>query len=225
VTGNQEHRTGDGFRERRIVVRSSVWVVGLAIVVTILSGGCAPQTSVVKIYEDPIRPTNPYERLLIVDVTSDHGLQQLFEDEIAATLQREKIIAIPSHTFLDTRNGVNQDDINRVGDEVGADGILVTHIAAIDTELDVVEGRTELVSTCRRGNPADYFLYDYEQIAEPDSVKIAHTVVVMSSLYDGISHKRKWTIQSTCFEKASTSSALIEAASAIVRQLVIDGFI
>jgi hypothetical protein len=56
-------------------------------------------------------------------------------------------------------------------------------------------------------------------------VKIAHTVVAVSNLYDVSDGERVWTIQSTCFEKASMDEVLQEEAKAIVRQLQIDNLV
>lgn len=198
---------------------------GLAALLCGLIGACAQQTSVVKLYEDPEWSSKTFTRLLIVDIAGDHSQQQMFESEIVSRLGQYQVEAIPAYTMLDTSKGVTQDEINAAGDQVGADGILVSHIASLDTQVDVVEGRETLESTCRRGDPVDYFLYDHEVIAEPDSVKVAHTVMVISHLYDGASHKRVWSIQSTCFKKASLSVALAEEATAIARQLHLDELI
>ena len=107
----------------------------------------------------------------------------------------------------------------------GSDGILITHIVSIETTAETREGRSEVVAECRGGDPGDYFLYDYEELKEPDSVKIAHTVVAVTNLYDVASNKRVWSIQSTCFEKASMGEVLMEEANAITRQLQLDKLI
>lgn len=199
--------------------------IGLASMACSLLGACAPETAVVKLYEDPAQIANTYERLLIVNVAGDHNQQQLFEDAIVSRLQQEQMEGIPSYTLIDTSKGSTQDEINAVGEKVGADGILVVHIASLDAKADVVKGREDLKMTCRRGDPLDHFLYDHEFIAEPDSVKVAITVAVISNLYDGSSHDRVWSIQSTCFDKASMPEVLREEAIAIARQLRIDGLI
>jgi len=204
---------------------SIVRMLGLVSIAATIAGGCAPQTEVVKLYDDPARASKTYKRLLVVDISSDHSQQQRFETEIVLRLRREQVDAIPSHTHLDTSGGLLQDDINRVGEAVGADGILVTHIASVDTSIDMEEGRTEIESTCRGGDPVDYFLYDHKVIREPDSVKLAHTVIVITNMYDAVSQDRLWTIQSTCFEKTSMSAVLVDEANAIVRQLRIDQLI
>jgi hypothetical protein len=197
----------------------------LASLVCGLIGACAPETAVVKLYEDSAQPSKTYKRLLVVDVASSHNDQQLFENAIVTRLKQEQVEAIPSYTLLDTSDGVTQDRINEVGVQVDADGILVVHIASLDTRTDTVTGREELKMTCRGGDPVDFFLYDHEFIKEPDSVKVAHTVAVISNLYDGESHERVWSIQSPCFEKASMSAVQREDATAIARQLRIDELI
>lgn len=206
-------------------MRGFVRALVLATIALAVAGGCTPQTSVVKLFEDSSRASGSFKRLLVVDVSSDHGQQTLFESEIVAKLRKEQVDAVPIYTRLDTSKGVTQSEINKVADDVAADGILITHIASVDTEIDVVAGQEQLKSTCRRGDPVDYFLYDHDIIAEPDTVKVAHTLVVISNLYDGRSRERIWTIQSTCFGKDSLSEVLAEEAAAIVRQLRIDELI
>ena len=206
-------------------MRSNFRNIGLATLVCGLIGACAPETAVVKLYEDPEQQSKTYKRLLIVDVASNHSDQQLFENAIVTRLKQEQVEAIPSYTMLDTSEGVTQDKINEVGDRVEADGILIVHIASLDTTMDTVKGRENLKTTCRGGDPVDFFLYDHEFIKEPDSVKVAHTVAVISNLYDGDSHERVWSIQSTCFEKASMPEVVREEAIAITRQLRLDELI
>ena len=157
-------------------------ILGLASVAAIFANGCAPQTEVVKLYDDPARSSTTYERLLVIVVSSD---------------------------------GMLQEDIDRLSDTVGADGILISQVVSVDTSVKATEGRSEIESTCRGGDLVDLFLYDHEVIREPDSVKVAHTVTVVTSLYDTASEHRVWTME----------AVLSEEASAIVRQLRTDKLI
>jgi len=200
----------------------------LAFIAMLLAGatGCAPQqTETIKLFEDPTRVSGTYERLLIVDVSSDRDMQVQFENELVAGLGRAGVEALPSHHRLDASVGILQDDINKLSDELAADGILITHIASVDTTVDLKEGREDILSTCRGGNPVDYFLYDRKVLFEPDSIKVAHTVVVITNLYDSASRERVWSIQSTCFDKATMDEVLLDETDAIVRQLRIDKLI
>ncbi len=206
-------------------MRGTVRMLGLVVGAVAVTFACAPQTEVVKLYENPARASKTYERLLVIDLSSNHSQQQQFENEVALRLRKEQVDAVPSYPHLDASEGLLQDDIDRLAEELDVDGILVTHIASVDTRVDRVQGREDLKSTCRSGDPVDYFLYDHKVIREPDSVKVAHTVIVITNLYDAGSRDRIWTIQSICFNKASMSESLLEEANAIVRQLRIDELI
>lgn len=206
-------------------MRNVLRMLGLMSIAATLAGGCAPQTEIVKLYDDPARTAKPYERLLVVAISSDHRQQQQLENEIVQRLRQAQADAVPSYKDLDASSGLLQDDIDRAGKAAGADGILVTHIASVDTSIEMQEGRADIESTCRGGDPLDYFLYDHIVVREPNSVKVAHTVVVITNLYDTGNPNRVWTIQSTCFEKANMSDVLVEEAKAIVRQLSIDELI
>lgn len=198
-----------------------------AVLISIAIGmvGCAIPTEVVPLYRADAIDGAPYGRILVLNVTSDRQQQADFETEIMRRLRAEGTSPFVAHRLLTATEAVEQEDLDRVTAEVEADAILVTHIASLDTEVDVEEGRTDIISECRGGNPLDYFLYDRTTITEPDSVRFAHTVTVISNLYDARTRERLWTIQSTCFEKSTMPEVILEEAIAIVRQLKIDGLI
>ena len=77
---------------------SNVRMVGLTAISLLLTGACAPQTSVVKLYEDPARATKTYTKLLVVDISSDRSQQQQFEDDLASKLRQNRVDAIPIHS-------------------------------------------------------------------------------------------------------------------------------
>lgn len=216
-----------GGDNRTPIMNTSLRKLLSAAMIIAVAASCAQQqrTETVKLYEDPSRILKTYERLLIVDVSADRKMQEQFENEVVLGLNRAGVDAIPSHTRLDASDGILQEDINSLSDELGTDGILITHIASVDTTMDHEKGREEILSTCRGGNPVDFFLYDREVLTEPDSIKVAHTVVVVTNLYDAGSRARVWSIQSTCFEKASMAEVLMDESKAIVRQMRIDKLI
>lgn len=183
--------------------------------------GCVPQTEVIKLY-DNTAANQDYERLLVISVVGDTGTRRRLEELITGHLETANVTAIAGYTETGLKTEMLQEEIDAAARNANADAILITHIVSVDTRLDLDIGRTDILSECRGGDPVDYFLYDHRELKEPDTVKIAHTVVAVSNLYDANSGERLWTIQSTCFEKASMDEVLQEEAKAIVRQLQID---
>jgi hypothetical protein len=197
----------------------------VAVFAVALASGCARQTEVVKLYDEPGRGAKTYQRLLVINVSSSRSEQQQFENEIARHLRQSGVAAISGYTKFDSSTGLLQEDIDRVSEEVGADGVLISHFVSVDTEMGTDKGREEIISTCRRGDPLQHFVYDHKVLKEPDSVKLAHTVIVVTNLYDVIGQNRIWTIQSTCFEKSSMAEAINDEARAIAQQLRVDKLI
>ena len=193
--------------------------------IMLVIAACVPQTEVIKLYEDSTRADLKYERLLVVSVVGDTGTRRRLEELITGHLETANVTAIAGYTETGLKTEMLQDEIDAAAKNINADAILITHIVSVDTRLDIDTGRTDILSECRGGDPVDYFLYDHRELKEPDTVKIAHTVVAVSNLYDESDGERVWTIQSTCFEKASMDEVLQEEAKAIVRQLQIDNLV
>ena len=201
------------------IARLSSLLLTMTIVVI---AACVQQTEVIKLYDNSARAGQKYERLLVISIIGDTGTRRRLEELITGHLEAANVTAIAGYTETGLKTTILQDEIDAAARSANADAILITHIVSVDTRLDIDTGRTDIISECRGGDPVDYFLYDHRELKEPDTVKIAHTVVAVSNLYDASDGERLWTIQSTCFEKASMDEVLREEAEAIVRQLQLD---
>lgn len=206
-------------------MRSSIPLFGALTLSMVLAAGCARQAEVIKMYDDSDVPAKRYKRLLVVDVSSDLQRQRIFENEIVSELRDTRASGVAAHPALTFEEDVPRQVIIAYGDEIDADGILLTSFVSVEAKVEVEEGRTDIRSSCRGGTLVDYFLYDHDVIREPDSIKAAYDVVVISSLYDIATSERVWSIQSTCFDKSSMSGVLRDEARVIVKQLRIDELI
>ena len=186
--------------------------------------GCGSQPRVEKLYHDRAALAVPYQKLLVVGITGDGTRRQRIEELIAAKLADENVAAIPGYTRLGTSPVLLQDAIDEAA-MTQSDAILIAHLVSASVNPQVREGRVDVKSECRGGNPVDLFLYDHEELREPDSVTFAHEVTMVTNLYDTDTGKRIWTIQSTCFDRADFDAVLRQEAQAIVRQLRRDGLI
>jgi hypothetical protein len=203
------------------LVKVSIAVAAIAL----LASGCAAQTKVEKLYQHDDAGRLSYERILVVGIAGDASGRRQMEDLVTEELANVIESAVPAYSRVGVTPSVTQDAIDIAAEATGSDAILVTHIVSVSTMAEVHEGRVDIRSECRGGNPADYFLYDHEELREPDSVTFAHEVVVVSNLYEASTGTRLWTIQSTCVDKANLDSAMRDEAKAIVRQLLRDGLI
>jgi hypothetical protein len=193
--------------------------------IALFAAGCATQTDVEKLYQHADAGRQSYERVLVVGIAADASGRRQMEDLVTAELVKVVESAVPAYSRVGVTPTVTQDAIDMAAEATGSDAILVTHIVSVSTTGEVRQGRVDIRSECRGGNPADYFLYDHKELREPDSVTFAHEVIVVSNLYDVGSGTRLWTIQSTCVDKADLDSVMRQEAKAIVGQLRRDGLI
>jgi hypothetical protein len=200
-------------------ILSNRLAAGLAVLLCTVVAGCGSQTRIEKLYQDPEVRGVQYQRLLVIGVTGDSDQRRRIEDLLAAGLTAEKVTAIPGYTRLGPSPALLQDDIELAAAATDSDAILIAHLVSVSTKAEVTEGRVEVKSECRGGNPIDYFLYDHEELREPDSVAMSHEVIMVTNLYDSRDGTRIWTIQSTCFQKSDFDAVLKQEARAIVRQL------
>ncbi|HZW58769.1 MAG TPA: hypothetical protein VFE85_00630 [Woeseiaceae bacterium] len=206
-------------------MRAAIHARIATLILCVLATACASPPQVVKLYDSPQRAAANYERLFVVVISSDADLRVAMEERMLRELRGRGVTAVPSHTVFAHSEGILQEDLDRAAAAAGAGGILLSHVASVDTEVEEQAGREEIVSQCRGGDPLDYFLYDHRVLREPDSVRLAHTVVVITNLYDTADGERVWTIQSTCLRKADLYEVAVDEAQAIVRQLAIDHLI
>ena len=193
--------------------------------VLIVVAACAPQTEVIKLHDETSSVSAGFESFLVVAVTSSRDSRRQFEELITSQIREEGVLATAAHTKTGSKETLLQEEIDSAAREVGADAVLVTHIVSVDTTTESQEGRTDILAECRGGDLEDYFLYDYEELKVPDSVRLAHTVVAVTNLYEADSGTRLWTIQSTCFERTTMHEVYYEEARAIANQLRIDNLI
>lgn len=194
-------------------------------VLLLATSGCSSQVTIEKLYQDPAADAAPYRNLLVVGIAGDTAERQRIEELIAGRLADEDVAAIPGYTRLGASPVLLQDAIDEAAAATGSDAILIAHLVSATVNPEFREGRVDVKSECRGGNPVDFFLYDHEELREPDSVRFAHEVTMVTNLYDSRSGKRIWTIQSTCFDKNDFDAVLRREAQAIVRQLRRDGLV
>lgn len=196
-------------------------VIFVSLAIVYATTACVPQTEVIKLYDDTASVEKKYERILVVSIAGDTGSRRRLEELITANLASASVSAVAGYTQTGLKIQLLQDEIDAAARNADADAILITHIASIDTRR-TLEPRGSVLAECRGDETMRYSLYEQQELKEADSVKLAHTVVAITNLYEASSGQRLWTIQSTCFEKASMDEVLQEEARAIVRQLQID---
>ena len=191
--------------------------------VAILTVACAPASTTIKrIYENTDH-TGPFERFLVVGVSEDRVTRGRFERAMVAALAEQDISANPSGRIMGSEAPVNRKTVAAAAGETRSDIVLVARLRSVKTEALKVEGRSGVKVTRKDDTLADFFRYDYEEIADPERFKVSSTVVVATDAYAVESGEKIWTVESTTMNEGEVRDLIDSMSHSIVRQLQRDG--
>ncbi|MGI9259302.1 MAG: hypothetical protein ACR2QQ_10730 [Gammaproteobacteria bacterium] len=193
---------------------------------TLFVSGCASNDSIVKIYEDPGFDEGPFDHVLVVGAYNDIIIRRQGENALAAVISATGSDATPSLAVMEAASGLDRNSVVAAAGRVGADAVLVARVLDVETSIVETDGRSTTVAQRRDDIPlVDFFRYDYETYADPMTYSAVRTVILSSDLYDVDTEARIWSVESTSFEKESTSEIIDGASRQIAAQLRADGLI
>jgi len=152
--------------------------------------GCA-SISLQHSAKDATLPAKKYQKLLIVGITEKSERRQVFEEVLAAELQKRGVIAIPSYTIT----GVTEKLTWAAGEEAvrktGADGAITTRMIALKKDTSVNTGyvMTEHGFADGYGVHVTYATF----IHQPVEVLLSTKMAIETNLFDAATGRLVWT--------------------------------
>jgi len=195
------------------------WGLGMAIAMLLAVTACTTPDRVTRTYQGPLPDDAPFDTFLVVDLSTNATRRREAEDRLVAELAEGYRTVTPSHHLIGFEAPMVGSQIAAAAKEAAAQAVLVTRVESISTEYEKLVDRADVKVTCRRGNPVDLFLYDYEELAIPDEVVFKQQVVLIANLYSADDGAHLWGIRSECFDQASVNDALSRHANNIVSEL------
>lgn len=103
--------------------------------------GCA-STQVSSVWRDEsVSPAQARpQKALVVAVVPDPAVRRNLEDDLARKLQERGVPAVPSHRLVQDVRDLNQNQVQQIARQQGADGVLVTRFRGIQRHLDYQPG-------------------------------------------------------------------------------------
>ena len=181
-------------------------------------GGCSGGPKVAKVYEDKAF-RGPLQKILVVAIHDDRNMRARFERLLANTIVERGGSARAITSEIGTDKVLDESLVASVAKDIGADGILVISVKSSESSLELKKGRSEFRKDRKSDGLADFFRYDYTEIADPDEVKLTRTVILTSDLYLLDDGKKVWSIESTSFKRDNVEQVLNDEAGAIAGRL------
>jgi len=185
-------------------------VIPLLIILSL--AGCA-SVSLVKSWKNPNVPQNSYRSFLVVGISQNRQMRQVFEEVLSGELRKSGVAAIPSYTVIGIEEPLSRESIVKAVRAKGAEAVMTTRVVdrQRDTRADVGYAMTS------RGviGPVSFATFDLK----PVEVTTSTNAMLETNLFDTATQKLAWTGVSNAVDPESIIKVSEEFAGVVIKAL------
>ena len=199
-----------------------------AISVAVAACSTGPQVTTTQKFAEST--SAPYENLLVIFLADKFDSRRYLETEVVKKLAENGTQAVASTSMMDSRTPKTRQTFLTMVEKTGADAVLVTQIANLQSEGTVVDMNPEATYNFRPTYYYNVWSVDLQEYKEPQAVDFEHSLALATQLYSVSSKDVVWAIEShsnikQAFDQGPDYSIYIDEAKAIASSLRKDGLI
>ena len=187
--------------------------------------GCATTSTTVDSLDEPAYRDMAFHNFLVVAVAPDYNNRAQFERQMVSAIKAAGASATAYYTLVGNKPPASAEELDSAISAGNFDAVLLTRVVGQSSEVDKRTGAPDTEVIRKSGNFFDLFRYDYEEVNDPDQIKIETQVVIATELYVAAETRKIWAIQSST-KTSEGAGMLIDAEVAnIIRRLKKDKLI
>lgn len=212
--------------KRALIRKKALVLIGA----TILAAGCGTTHQVEVTQKLEKSADAPYEKVLVVTLFDSHDARRYLEGEIVKLLAETGTTGVASASMMDsTVPLVRQTIIDQI-DEVGADGLLVTQLAALRSSMSEQDASPQSTYNYWPTYYWNVWAVELTEYVEPPRILIDHNLVLATQMFSIAERAPVWGMESRSQfteiqEDGLDYQIFIDEATAIVRNLKRGGLI
>lgn len=216
-----------GVMMKSIVLR--VTAVSILAMGFILSS-CGGSRQVTQTQELSAAADAPYKNVLVIFLAKSFDARRYLETEIVKKLAEHGTNAVRSTSMMDSRVPVTRQTFQAMVDEIGADAVLVTQLAALQTTGTVVDMNPQATYNFQPTYYYNVWSVDLTEYVAPQAVDYDSKLSLATQLYSVQNEDVVWAMESNsnihrAFDKGPDYSIFVKEAGAIVTQMLHGGLI
>jgi hypothetical protein len=200
--------------------RRAIYVLG----VSFLLSSCGPQVTVTQ--ELSAAAGAPYKNVLVVFLASSFDSRRYLETEIVKKFAENGSHAVRSTSMMNSKVPVTRQTFQAMVDEIGADAVLVTQFAHLESKSTVVDMNPQSTYNIRPTHYYNVFSVEFTEYVEPPAVNTEFKLSLATQLYSVQNKDVVWAMESKSNIKKAFDqgprvdySVYVKEADAIVKQL------
>jgi hypothetical protein len=207
--------------------RKAIWILGASLALS----SCGTTTRhVTETQKLSAAADAPYQNVLVIFLASSFDSRRYLETEIVKKLADRGTHAVRSTSMMDTKVPVTRQTFIAMVDEIGADAVLVTQFAAVQTTGTVVDMNPQATHNIRPTYYYNVWSVELTEYVAPQAVDYEHDLSLATQLYSVQAKDVVWAMESNsniqqAFDKGPDYSIYVDEAGAIVTQMLRGGLI
>jgi hypothetical protein len=206
--------------------RKAICILGASLVLS----SCGTTRQVTETQKLSAAADAPYKNVLVIFLANSFDSRRYLETEIVNKLAKQGTHAVRSTSMMNTKVPVTRQTFQAMVDEIGADAVLVTQFAALQTTGTVVDMNPQATYNFRPTYYYNVFSVELTEYVAPQAVDYNHKLSLATQLYSVQAEDVVWAMESNsniqeAFDKGPDYSIYVEEAGAIVTQLLRGGLI
>jgi hypothetical protein len=166
----------------------------------------------------------PYQNVLVIFLAKSFDSRRYLETEIVNELEKKGTKAVRSTSMMNSRVPMTTETFLAMVEEIDADAVLVTQLAALETTGTLVDMSPQSTYNIR---PTWYFnvwSVELTEYVQPQAMNYNHKLSLATQLYSVQKEKAVWAMESNsdilqAFDKGPDYSIYVKEAAAIVKEL------
>ncbi len=206
--------------------RKAICIFGLSFAL----GACAGDSRVTETHDLAAAPDAPYKNVLVIFLANSFDARRYLETEIVNKLAERGTHAVRSTSMMNSRVPVTRQTFQAMVDKIGADAVLITQLANLQTTGTVVDMNPQATYNFRPTYYYNVFSVELTEYVEPQAVNYEHKLSLATQLYSVQAKDAVWAMESNsnikvAFDEGPDYSIFVDEAGAIVTQLHRSGLI
>jgi len=215
-----------------VIVKSTInWRSAISILAMgFILSSCGVSQQVTETQKLSTAADAPYKNVLVIFLAESFDSRRYLETEIVKKLAEHGTHAVRSTSMMDSRVPVTRQTFEAMVDEIGADAVLVTQLAALQTTGTVVDMNPQSTYNLRPTYYYNVWSVELTEYVAPQAVDYDSKLSLATQLYSVQAEDVVWAMESNsnihrAFDKGPDYSIFVKEAGAIVTQMRRGGLI
>jgi len=193
--------------------------ITLALGIVLLVSSCA-NTKISQSWVEPDHKKE-YQNLLIIGIAESEQNRRAYESYFVEDLKAIGINAEASYRLIKSNQKIDRETITKAIDGLGIDGVIVTHLLAVDEETIYrpTMNYSPMYGGAYYGGLYSYYPHVNTYVTSPGYYTTHETYTIETNLYDVESEELVWSARTRTFAPESADEVIVDLTKLLIKDM------